>query len=728
MSRLFHQISIIPLFLFILSDCAQPPEILEQQAPVHVEVPPYARHLKGFKICLDAGHGGQGHVPDYKRGPTGVREADINLQVALHLRDMLQEAGVTVIMTRVDDSYVSLPMRSQIANENRADFFISLHHNGSDNPKTNYTSTWYHGDADDSRPSLDLARYIQQGVSDALRLPTSAATGLYSDRLITASGFGVLRLTGCPAVLCEASFYSNPEEEARLKQAAYCKQEAYGYFLGIARYVAAGFPKGVLLKPQHESVIQTKTPSLQIRVMDGLHERGAWMLKRQQIFTNAIQVKIDNVSVPYHYDRAQDLITVDIRKPLANGIHFVQTELVNYYGNHSLPSPQWFKVAPPAAELKLNAWTDTLPFDGRSYVGITVTARDADGMPIADGETIHAKTSNGTLADTHQRSKEGTSHFYLYAPAEAGTATVEAAYGESRRSLTIHFADIANGIVQGQVSDAHSGKPIQNVQLHADSGLTAATDVQGHFFFTTPMWEGKLVSPTPGETTLHISKAGYYPDKRHIDVEMNKATVINATLHPIADGAFASTVLILDSQTDTSATQQLITALKEMLELAGAKVYNVYTPGQKTSVEKRIATVNTIKDEGYYLQINHAPWREGEPAVIAAHYRGNQGTETFLKCILEQFNQTLFDTPIVTVQDTTTPEIQHTNKKAMVLEIRSLNHLNTSAAQEAHAIFLGAWAFLKADSQMFTTIENSGKLLDAEKLNRFMLYLKKTRR
>jgi len=594
MHRLFHQIA---LFLFILSDCAQPPEILEQQAPVPVEVPPYARHLNGFKICLDPGHGGQGHIPNYKRGPTGLREADINLQVALHLREMLQKAGVTVIMTRVDDSYVSLPMRSQIANENHADFFISLHHNGSQNPKTNYTSTWYHGDADDSRPSLDLARYIQQGVSDALRLPTSAATGLYSDRLITAAGFGVLRLTECPAVLCEASFYSNPEEEARLKQEAYRKREAYGYFLGIARYVEAGFPKGVLLKPQHESVIQTKTPSLQIRVMDGLHERGAWMLKRQQVFTSAIQVKIDNVRVPYHYDRAQDLITVDIRKPLSNGIHFVQTELVNYYGNHSLPSPQWFKVAPPAAELKLNAWTDTLPFDGKSYVGITVTARDADGMPIADGEPIHAKTSNGTLANTHQHSKDGMSRFYLYAPAAAGAATVEAAYGETRRSLTIRFADIPNGIVQGQVSDATSDKPIQNVQLHVDSELTTTTDAEGHFFITTPMWEGFVVSPPQGETTLIMSKAGYYPDKRQIHVEMNKATIINAKLHPIADGALASTVLILDSQTDTSATQQLITTLKEMLELAGAKVYKIYTPGQKTSAEKRIATVNAIEDE-----------------------------------------------------------------------------------------------------------------------------------
>ena len=61
--------------------------------------------------------------PGYKRGPTGVREAEVNLKVAFYLRDILQQVGATVVMTRVDDSYVSLAMRSQIANESGADFF-----------------------------------------------------------------------------------------------------------------------------------------------------------------------------------------------------------------------------------------------------------------------------------------------------------------------------------------------------------------------------------------------------------------------------------------------------------------------------------------------------------------------------------------------------------------------------------------------------------------------------
>ena len=736
----------ILLMLLLFVGCSQRQGLIEQQTSSPFELPPHTRHLKGFKICLDPGHGGQAHVPDYKRGPTGVREADVNLRVAFHLRELLQQVGVTVIMTRVDDSYVSLPMRSQIANENKADFFISLHHNGIDNPKVNYTSTWYHGDADDSRQSLDLARYVQQGVSDALQLPTSPASGLYSDKLITASGFGVLRLTECPAVLCEASFLSNPEEEAKLQEDDYLRKEAFGYFLGIARYVEGGFPKGVLVAPEHASVIETKTPLLQIQVMDGLHERGAWMLKRQQIFTDSIRVKIDNMDVPYHYDRGTDQITVSLEKPLSNGVHFIQTELVNYYGNHSLPSPQWFKVAPPAAALDLSAWTDTLPADGKSYVGISVTARDAEGMPIADDEPIYAQTSNGTLAETCRLSKNGSAQFYLYAPDTPGTATVEASYGQTRQSLTIHFANINSAIVQGRVShilskiqnaqpvmkwradirkstsDAKTHltepqgkikKPIQDAQLQTDSGLTGSTDAEGHFFIKT-----NAESKDFGETTLHISGGvgspnPYYPDKRRIHIRPNQATVVDVELHPIAEGAFDSTTIVLDSQTDTPETEALITTLEEMLKLAGAKVYNIHTDGLKMSVAARIKKINAIKDRGYYLQINHGDWRKGQPVVVAAHYRGNHGTETFLKRILEQFNSALYETPIVPLQDSTTPEIQQTNKMAMTLQIRSLNHPNASVVQEAHAIFFGAWTFLKGNGEV-----------PIERQKRFMEYLK----
>ena len=147
------------------------------------------------------------------------------------------------------------------------------------------------------------------------------------------SGFGVLRLTKAPAVVCEASFYSNPEEERRLRKKSYNRREAYGYFLGIVRYVAAGFPQGILQAPAPESTTEHKTPKIEISISDGIHTRGAWIIKRQQVFSDSIRVKLDGVVVQHRYLQDSDLIEVTPTEPLTNGVHWVETSLINYYGN-----------------------------------------------------------------------------------------------------------------------------------------------------------------------------------------------------------------------------------------------------------------------------------------------------------------------------------------------------------------------------------------------------------
>ena len=685
--------------------------VLESSA--EMEIPSYARHLTGIKICLDPGHGGQEHIPDFKRGPTGLREAEINLKVAKYLQGLLEKAGVTVIMTREDDSYVSLADRSEIANENRVDLFISIHHNGIDeNPEINFTSTWYHGDADESRPSLDLARYIQRGVSDALRLPNSPPTGLYSDKLIVASGFGVLRLTNSPAIVCEASFYTNPEEEARLKNDQYLKKEAYGYFRGIARYVEAGFPKGLLITPENRSVILSKTPTIKIKVMDGLHERGAWMLKRQQVFTNSINVKINGLDYPFQYDRDTDTITVEVKNPLSNGINFIQTDMVNYYGNHSLPQPQHFKVAPPATKIELNAWTKNMPYIGNGYVGIVANALDADGLPIADGETIRAKASIGTLTSSESTSKNGKSYFYLKAPDNPSEAVVQISYGKTHNSIKLHFTDLSNGVIQGQITNAASGDPLSQVKLRVDHNLTAESDHKGHYFIKT-----HPNSDHPFHATLNFSKQGFYPHKQPTIIKQNEVTIVNVKLHPIADSAFDNTTIVIDTETDTQKTQQLIASLKDMLEVAGSNVFNIHTPGQTMSIEDRIKKVNSINQEGYYMQINHTEGIEGEPIVIAKHNLGNRDTEFFQKSILEMFNSRLYKTPVETIQDRETPIIQQTNKMAMTLEIRSIGHEDYTSEQEASVIFLGMWQFLKDNTE-----------IEMEKIERFMEFFNEVQR
>ena len=727
---------LICIVLIVLTGCGEKhekPEALNEPEELsewrklpqaNFGIPPYARHLEGIKICLDPGHGGQAHLLNYKRGPTGLREAEVNLHVALYLREFLKQAGAIVFMTRTDDSFVSLPDRSKIANKNAVDFFISLHHNWFSDPETNYTSTWYHQDADDSRASLDLARYVQQSVADALRMPQFTPTGLYSDRLVIPSGFGVLRLTKRPAILVEASFYSSPKEEQRLKKQSYNKREAYGYFIGIARYVAAGFPKGILLNPAPESSIERKKPRIEIRVEDGLHERGAWMLKRQQVFSDSIRVKLDGVIVPHQYLRAKDLIVITPPKPLSNGVHLVETNLVNYYGNHSLPGGQWFKVVPPAAQLKLRAWTKTLPPDGASYVGITAIALDKNGLPIADDEPIRAQTSIGRLSEAESLSQNGEARFYLHTDAtqpQPGRARVKVAYKNKSETISIRFEKIRDGIVQGSVHDV-SGNTISDaaVQLVSQKSRTTTTNPDGHFFFDNVL---------PGDTTLNVSKAGYYGLRLETNAISNSAQVLQPQLHPIADGTLIGKVFVLDARYGGSEQGAPVVnplapadlnlavakALKEMLTLAGASVHLVREKDEKIPVSKRVKIINAVKHDGYYLRIDHGARVKGEPSVIATGYPGNQVAEDYLKAILDGFNMALFQTPVETFGDEESPEIRSTNKIALALEIRSINHphlhepVDSPAliTREAYAIFLGTWKFLK-NAQLSDEEFNSG--------------------
>ena len=83
-----------------------------------IDVPhhPAEKYLKDMEIVLDPGHGGQAYKKGYKRGPTGVREAEMNWRVAKLLEKLLVDAGAHVTLTRDGDVFVDLKDRAQIAN------------------------------------------------------------------------------------------------------------------------------------------------------------------------------------------------------------------------------------------------------------------------------------------------------------------------------------------------------------------------------------------------------------------------------------------------------------------------------------------------------------------------------------------------------------------------------------------------------------------------------------
>ncbi len=196
--------------------------------------------LSGWRFCIDPGHGGgdSGAI-----GPGGLEEKTVNLDVAFMLRDLLLEQGADVLMTREDDSAVSINQRWQTANDWEADRFISIHHNGVPDAGVNGTETWIHFDA--SPQAVQLAGAAQEEMVGELGLPDRGVKRTLVDSTID---FGVLKYTYMPAVLTEASFITNPEEEERLSDDSYLMREAEAIMRGIC-IECLGFSLLSLLAP-----------------------------------------------------------------------------------------------------------------------------------------------------------------------------------------------------------------------------------------------------------------------------------------------------------------------------------------------------------------------------------------------------------------------------------------------------------------------------------------------
>lgn len=289
-----------------------------QWDPIEFPRHPAEKFLEDWVIVLDPGHGGDAHRPGYKRGPTGVREAQINWRVGVLLERLLSEAGVHVVMTRTGDMDVSLAERAEIANTVEhpdggigADLFISLHHNATGNPETNYTSVWHHGEVDWSEPDVDVARYIAHSLFRNLRTDAGLTSYLLSDQLMYSRGFGVLNRTRVPAILLETSFHTNPREEQRLRDAVYNLREAYAIYTGLCEYAYGGRPT----QSEPEIVVDDGDVRLQTELDDGL-PKGWWGSGRNRTVSSSVQVFLDGEPVLSRYDPGEKVLTATF--PLEN--------------------------------------------------------------------------------------------------------------------------------------------------------------------------------------------------------------------------------------------------------------------------------------------------------------------------------------------------------------------------------------------------------------------------
>lgn len=191
-------------------------------------------------VVLDAGHGGEdgGAV-----GGGEVVEKDINLSVALKLRDILQVSGYNVIMTRekdiaiYDDDAETLREKKRSDLHNRLDIieknsgentiFISIHQNKFPDPKYHGTQIFY---SKHDPKSMDLAQSVRKSVTQFLQ-PDNEREIKEANKKIY-----LLNNAQIPAVVVECGFLSNPEECAKLADKNYQSEMAFSVYCGISDY------------------------------------------------------------------------------------------------------------------------------------------------------------------------------------------------------------------------------------------------------------------------------------------------------------------------------------------------------------------------------------------------------------------------------------------------------------------------------------------------------------
>ena len=187
--------------------------------------------VSGHTIVLDAGHGGSdtGAV-----GPSGVTEASVTLAVTQDLRDILQNAGARVVMTRDTDvdvygpnasAHDELQARVDVgARVPSAEVFLSIHCNAFSNPGAHGMETYYYPG---SSAGARFATILNEELEKA---------GGRTNRGVKSANFYVIHHSPMPASLVELAFITNPTEENLLSDEDYQKNLAMALAKGIARF------------------------------------------------------------------------------------------------------------------------------------------------------------------------------------------------------------------------------------------------------------------------------------------------------------------------------------------------------------------------------------------------------------------------------------------------------------------------------------------------------------
>lgn len=185
-------------------------------------------------IIIDAGHGGS---DPGKIGVAGTKEKDINLKIALYLKNLLEAQDIEIILTRDEDEELStnsqnrkssdMKQRASLIQKSSADAVVSIHQNSYTSPQIYGAQCFYYTTSEEGKK---LASSIQKQII--------VSTSQTKIREIKSNGdYYLLKHSEVPTVIVECGFLSNPEEEQLLLKEEYQRKMAWAIHLGILKYL-----------------------------------------------------------------------------------------------------------------------------------------------------------------------------------------------------------------------------------------------------------------------------------------------------------------------------------------------------------------------------------------------------------------------------------------------------------------------------------------------------------
>lgn len=204
-------------------------------------------------VVIDPGHGGQ----DSGAMRNGVSEKDLTLDVALRVEGLARVHGFRTLLTRPNDTWVSLPARAAVANRENECVFVSIHFDEGSRPTANGVQTFYalHPPPKSGAPAW--LPFLQPIMPQPVNLESQSLAGFVQDGLVErthafnrgtrAEQFFVVANVRHPAVLVEGGFLTNDADIARLSTDDYREQLAAGITDGIVHFREAAAARGSTL-------------------------------------------------------------------------------------------------------------------------------------------------------------------------------------------------------------------------------------------------------------------------------------------------------------------------------------------------------------------------------------------------------------------------------------------------------------------------------------------------